>query len=57
MELDGVIQPSPAPRYSDTHTGPPTAPRREGEDGEAILNELGYSSVEIEQMREAGVLL
>jgi len=57
IELDGVIQPSPAPRYSDTHTGPPTAPRREGEDGEAILDELGYSSVEIEQMREAGVLL
>ena len=57
MDLDGVMQPSPAPRYSDTSTDPPAAPRRNGEDGEAILAELGYSSVEAEQMRQAGVML
>ena len=57
IELDGVIQPAPAPRFSETRTDPPKAPRGEGEDGDAILSELGYSTVEVVQMREQGALL
>ena len=57
IDVDGVTQPSPAPRYSSTHTDPPTRPRREGEDGETILAELGYSNLEVVRMRELGVLL
>jgi len=57
VDLDGVTQPAPAPRYSATRTGPSTPPRAEGEDGEAILSELGYSAVEVARMREQGALL
>ena len=55
--LDGVVQPAPAPRYSDSKLDPPSPPRGEGEDGEAILAGLGYSGEEIAQLRNDGVLL
>ena len=57
LELDGVTQPAPAPRYSKTGTEPPSPPRREGEDGEAILAGLGYSQGEIDALRSEGALL
>ena len=47
LDLDGVFQPAPAPRYSQTVLDRPDPPRREGQDGEAILSELGYGSDEI----------
>ena len=47
LDLDGVFQPAPAPRYSQTILDRPDPPRREGQDGEAILSELGYGSDEI----------
>jgi len=55
VAIDGVIQPGPAPRYSETKTAEPL-PQRPGADGEAILNDLGYSAAEIEQMRGEGAL-
>ena len=57
ISLDGVIQPGPAPRYSDTQTAEPTAPRKPGADGEAILADLGYSADAILQLRREGALL
>ena len=47
IDLDGVFQPGPAPRYSQTMLDRPDPPRREGQDGEAILTDLGYSADEI----------
>ncbi len=47
--VDGVIQPMAAPRYGDA-LDPPRAPRSEGEDGRAILAELGYSDIQIEEL-------
>jgi alpha-methylacyl-CoA racemase len=47
VDLDGVFQPAPAPRYSETMLDRPDPPRREGQDGEAILTELGYGPDEI----------
>jgi alpha-methylacyl-CoA racemase len=47
LDLDGVFQPAPAPRYSETTLERPDPPRREGQDGQAILAELGYGSDEI----------
>jgi alpha-methylacyl-CoA racemase len=47
LDLDGVLQPAPAPRYSETLLERPDAPRREGQDGQAILAELGYGPDEI----------
>ncbi len=56
IELDGVVQPGPAPRYSGTRSEPPSAPRREGEDGAAILAELGYPQGAISDLKDKGVL-
>jgi alpha-methylacyl-CoA racemase len=47
VDLNGVFQPAPAPRYSETMLDRPDPPRREGQDGEAILAELGYGPNEI----------
>ena len=57
LDLDGVFQPAPAPRYSAMELDRPDPPRREGEDGDAILDELGYSPAKSRQMRMNGVLL
>ena len=50
IDLDGVFQPGPAPRYSQTMLDRPDPPRREGQDGEMILADLGYSSNEISEL-------
>ena len=50
LDLDGVFQPAPAPRYSATTLDRPDPPRREGQDGAAILADLGYSSNEISEL-------
>ncbi len=57
IDLDGVFQPAPAPRYSSTVLARPDPPRVEGEDAEAILGELGYSGEEIERMRGEGAVI
>ena len=57
LDLDGVFQPAPAPRYSETILDRPDPPRREGQDGEAILAILGYSADEIGGLRAGGALL
>ena len=56
IDLNGVVQPGPAPRYSGTVVGTPRPPRSEGADGAMILAELGYSTEEIERLRGEGVL-
>ena len=48
VDLEGVFQPAPAPRYSETVTDRPDPPRKEGQDGAAILAEIGYGAAEIE---------
>lgn len=48
VDLEGVFQPAPAPRYSETTLDRPDAPRREGQDGAALLAEIGYGAAEIE---------
>ncbi|KHK90431.1 carnitine dehydratase [Novosphingobium malaysiense] len=56
VEAFGVVQPGPAPRYSESRTRTP-ALRPPGADGEEILCEAGYSTEQIASLREAGVLL
>jgi alpha-methylacyl-CoA racemase len=56
IELGGVLQPGPAPRYSLTACDPPEPPRAEGADSEAILAELGYDNGEIHALRADGVV-
>ena len=50
VDLDGVFQPSPAPRYSETPLDRPDPPRKEGQDSRAILEKLGYDADEMEQI-------
>ena len=50
IEVGGVRQPGPAPRYSVTKTDAPRPPRRDGEDGAAILAELGYDDHAIKEL-------
>jgi alpha-methylacyl-CoA racemase len=57
LDLEGVFQPAPAPRYSEMHLDRPDPPRSEGQDGEIVLDELGYSAAEIEALRDCGALL
>jgi len=56
VEVDGVIQPAPAPRFSSTPAAGPGAPWRPGAAGVEILEELGYTSAEIEVLRDDGAL-
>ena len=57
LDLNGVYQPAPAPHYSVSQLERPDPPRREGQDGEAILAGLGYSADDIASFRAEGVLL
>lgn len=50
--IGGVVQPMPAPRFSEP-AEPPLPPRRDGEDSAAILAELGYSSDAIDALMKA----
>ena len=50
IDLDGVFQPAPAPHYSHSATVRPDPPRREGQDGAAILAELGYGTDDIKRI-------
>jgi alpha-methylacyl-CoA racemase len=56
LDLEGVFQPAPSPRYSAMQLDRPDPPRTEGEDGDTILGELGYSAAEVNAFRASGVL-
>ena len=56
VDMDGVIQPAPAPRFSRTSPeiqGPPAYP---GEDTEQVLSDWGFSVDDIEGLRKAGAI-
>ena len=55
IERDGLVQPAPAPRLSDS---PPRAGRRAGwgSDTDAVLSELGFSQFQIGRLRADGVV-
>jgi alpha-methylacyl-CoA racemase len=53
VEVDGVVQPGPAPRFSETPTGTPAPPPYIGEHTDQILLSLGYSQVDIGMLRES----
>ena len=56
MELAGVMQPSPAPKFSRCQTEVRHPPRPAGYDTEAVLQNAGYSAEAIQQLREQGAL-
>jgi alpha-methylacyl-CoA racemase len=56
IEVDGIIQPAPAPRFSRTPAGKPTPPEAPGERGNSSLAQWGLTADEIAGLKRSGVL-
>ena len=56
VEIDGVPQPAPAPRFSRTQPGTPTPPVTPGHDNEPALGDWGFSEDEIAALKQAGAI-
>ncbi|MBK8103610.1 MAG: CoA transferase [Cellvibrionales bacterium] len=56
IEVDGLLQHAPAPRFSRSEPATPIAPRVAGEDTNAVLSDFGYNAEAVAALREAGVV-
>jgi len=56
VEVDGIVQPGPAPRFSRTPAAQPMPPEAPGARGNASLARWGFSAGEIEGLTRSGVL-
>jgi alpha-methylacyl-CoA racemase len=56
VEIDGVIQPAPAPRFSATPGAIQSPPRPIGGDNDGALGDWGFSAAEIETLKVVGAL-
>jgi alpha-methylacyl-CoA racemase len=52
VDVGGVCQPAPAPRFSRTPAGVPAPPPAPGRDTDAVLAEAGYTPAEITELRD-----
>jgi crotonobetainyl-CoA:carnitine CoA-transferase CaiB-like acyl-CoA transferase len=56
IDVGGVIQPAPAPRFARTPCGPPAPPVRPGSDTREVLAGLGLTTAEISALRDGGAV-
>jgi alpha-methylacyl-CoA racemase len=56
IEVDGVPQNAPAPRFSRTAADPVRPPHRAGADTDEVLAQAGYSAADIAHLRGCGAL-
>lgn len=56
VEVEGVVQPGPAPRFSRTPSKIQRPPARPGEHTEEALREWGFSAGDVEKLRGAGAI-
>ncbi len=56
IEVDGVLQPAPAPRFSRTTAAAPTAPERPGQSTRQVLEAFGLADNDIAALAEQGVI-
>jgi alpha-methylacyl-CoA racemase len=56
VEVDGVPQPAPAPRFSATPAALDRPPARAGEHTDEVLVDCGFSDAEVAELRGDGVL-
>jgi alpha-methylacyl-CoA racemase len=56
IEVDGVIQPAPAPRFSQSKPGVPTPPAAAGAHSAEILADWGIPAAAIAELKERGVI-
>lgn len=55
IEAFGLVQPAPAPRYSESETRVPTL-AEPGADTDLLMAEAGYSAAQIEHLRHDGII-
>ncbi|MEC3973904.1 CaiB/BaiF CoA transferase family protein [Amycolatopsis sp. H20-H5] len=56
VDIGGVVQPAPAPKFDRTPPATPEAPHERGADTTEVLAELGVGGADLEKLREAGVI-
>ena len=56
VDVGGVVQPGPAPRFSRTPLAVPTPPAAPGAQTDALLADLGFSAAELSAMRASGAV-
>ncbi len=56
VEINGVNQPAPAPKFGQSQPGTPRAPKPAGAETDAVLKEAGFSDEEISALRDQGAL-
>ena len=54
LELEGILQPAPAPRFSRTQARVRSNARLPGQDTDAVLAEKGFSADEIARLKASG---
>jgi len=56
VEIAGVTQPAPAPRFDRTPPGTPNPPAHAGQHSDEVLGEFGFSADEIAGLRQSGAI-
>jgi alpha-methylacyl-CoA racemase len=56
VDIDGVTQPAPAPRFSATPADDPSGPSFPGRDTDRVLGSLGLSREEVSKLRGVGAV-
>ncbi|HXG20948.1 MAG TPA: CaiB/BaiF CoA-transferase family protein [Methylomirabilota bacterium] len=56
VEVEGVVQPAPAPRFSRTPSAIQRPPAQPGEHTEEALRDWGFSAAELERLRGCGAI-
>jgi len=56
VDIGGVIQPAPAPKFDRTPPETPEAPHKTGADTDEVLGEYGLDPSSITRLRESGVV-
>jgi len=57
IEVDGVTQPAPAPRFSRTSTDSPSAPAHAGQHSRAVLADWGFDAARIDSLIGGGAVV
>ena len=56
VNIDGVVQPAPSPRFSRTKPEISHGARRPGEDSLSVLTDCGFSAQEIKSLQTSGIV-
>ena len=56
IEVDGITQPAPAPRFSRTPSQVRHGGHDSGQDTDAVLAAMGFGELEIAELKQAGAI-